>query len=69
MADYKFDRTAFEILTFEEADNRMNDHRHLSWKERLHLARHLISIAYGYLKQEEPQMDKTVFSMRKIHNA
>ena len=63
MKDYKFDRTAFEMLSFEEADKRTNDHRHLSAQERLQLARYLISIAYGYVNGSEPKMDKTVLSI------
>jgi hypothetical protein len=69
MSNFKFDRNAFTILSFEEADKATNDHRHLTWQERLRLARYLISIAYGYVNNEEPKMDKTAFSIRKIHNA
>ncbi|MBX9784742.1 MAG: hypothetical protein K2X48_15745 [Chitinophagaceae bacterium] len=66
--EYKMDRTAFEILSFEEADRRMNDHRNMNWQERLLLLRYLNSIAYGYANDEEPKMDKTVFSMGKSIN-
>jgi hypothetical protein len=69
MSEYKFDRNAFEILSFKEADERINSHRHLTWQERLRLARYLISISYGFVNGVEPRMDKTAFSMRKIKDA
>jgi hypothetical protein len=62
---YKLDRTAFEVLTFEEADIKMNNHRDMSWQERLQLLRYLNSIAYKYVNSTEPILDKTIFSARK----
>jgi hypothetical protein len=69
LPEYKMDKTVFETLTFEEADRRMNDHRHLTWQERILLLRYLNSIAYGYVNSEEPRMDKTIFSIGKIIDA
>lgn len=69
LPDYKMDRTAFEILSFEEADISMNNHRNMTWQERLLLLRYLNSIAYGYAGGEEPRMDKTIFTLGTIIHA
>ncbi len=63
---YKLDRTAFEVLSFEEADKKINDHHDMSWQERLQLLRYLNSIAYKYVNEEEPKLDKTIFIARKV---
>lgn len=66
---YKLDRTAFEVLTFEEADRKINDHSDMSWQERLQMLLYLNSIAYKYVNSEEPRLDKTIFSARKVMHA
>lgn len=63
---FKMDKTAFEMLSFKEADKKMNDYKNITWQERLLILQHLNSIAYGYVNSSKPQMDKTVFSARKF---
>jgi hypothetical protein len=66
MDPYKFDRTAFKIKTFAEADADNVD-LSLSLRERLQQAYYLISKAYGFDLNNPPRMDKTIFSYRKQH--
>ncbi len=66
MDSFKLDRNSFQILSFEQADKELNDHSSMDWKERLLLAQYLISIAYGYLNQDMPRMDRTHFQARKF---
>lgn len=66
MKDFKIDRTHFEILTFKEADRKINDHSAMSWKDRLVLLKYLNGIAFGYAGEDTPKMDKTIFSYRKL---
>lgn len=66
MKNYRLDRTHFEALTFEEADKNINNHKHMSWKERLQLLLYLNSIAYGYANNKTPKMDKQIFRARKF---
>ena len=68
MADYKFDRTAFRVLTFEEADAANVYNKNVSYSERLRQAYYLISQAYGFTMDNQPKIDKACFSSRKIHN-
>jgi len=63
---YKFDRTAFKIKTFAEADADNVD-LSLSLEERVRQAWYLISKAYGFDLDNPPRMDKTVFSCWKIN--
>ena len=66
MESYKLDRNSFQILSFEQADKELNDHSTMDWKQRLLLHQYLNSIAYGYLNQEIPRMDRTKFEARKF---
>lgn len=68
MADYKFDRTAFKIMTFEEADAANVFDKHVSYHERLRQAYYLISKAYGFSMSDQPKLDKGYFSCRKLNN-
>ncbi len=68
MADYKFDRTAFRIMTFEEADAANVYDKDISYSERLRQAYYLISQAYGFTIDNPPKMDKACFSKRKLSN-
>ena len=65
-SQYKLDRTAFEVLTFEEADRKINDHSDMSWQERLEMLLYLNSIAYKYVNEDAPKLDRTIFSARKV---
>lgn len=65
MSDYKFDRTAFKMQTFEEADRGNVFDKTVPPAERLRQAYFLILQAYGFSIDNEPKMDKTIFSSRK----
>lgn len=66
MADYKFDRTAFRIMTFKEADAANVYNKNVSYPERLRQAYYLISQAYGFSMTNQPKLDKTFHSSRKL---
>jgi hypothetical protein len=63
---YKLDRTAFQAMTFEEADDYQRDYRNYSVKQRLEVALYLTSIAYDFDINNPPRMDKTLFSKEKF---
>ncbi len=63
---YKLDRTAFQGMTFEEADNYQRDYKTYSAKQRLEIALYLTSIAYNFDIKNPPKMDKTTFSKEKL---
>jgi hypothetical protein len=64
---YRLDKTAFQAMTFEEADNYQRDYRNYSVIQRLEIALYLTSIAYNFDINNPPKMDKTVFSKEKLH--
>jgi len=66
MTDFKLDRNHFQILSFDQADKELNDHSSMDWKQRLLLHQYQNSIAYGYLNQEMPKLDRTVFQARRF---
>ncbi|WPQ66091.1 hypothetical protein SIO70_14610 [Chitinophaga sancti] len=66
MADYKFDRTAFRMMTFQEADAANVYNKNVSYPERLRQAYYLISQAYGFSMTNQPKLDKTFHSCRKL---
>ena len=63
---FRIDKTHFEILSYEQADKKINDHSDMTWQERFVLHQYLNSIAYGYAGHEAPAMDKTIFNCRKL---
>ncbi|MBO9573146.1 MAG: hypothetical protein J7497_13225, partial [Chitinophagaceae bacterium] len=68
MSDYKFDRNAFRMMTFKEADASNKFGKEVSYAERLRQAYFLISQAYGFSFQNPPKLDRTCFSSRKMNN-
>ena len=60
----KFDRTVFKAMTAEEANKEMQNHQHLSMKERLQLTMYLNSIAFNFPINNPPKLDRTVFEAR-----
>ncbi len=68
MNEYKLDRTAFKMQTFEEADMQYEYWKKQSIEERFRAAFYLNSIAYNFDLNKPPRMDKTAFSMRKLAN-
>ena len=68
MADYKFDRTAFRIMTFKEADAANVYNKNVSYSERLRQAYYLISQAYGFSMSDQPKLDKSYHFSRKLNH-
>ncbi len=60
---YKFDRTAFQAMTFEEADNHYGSWEHKSTDERLDAACYLICMAFQV--KPSTKLDRNIFSKRK----
>lgn len=65
---FKLDRSYAQVLSFQEADVEINDHSDMDWKQRFRLHQYLNSIAYGYVNEAPPQLDRTEFSARKQGN-
>lgn len=63
--NFRLDKTAFQVLSFEDADKEMNNAEGISYEERIKQWNYLMSVAYGFLNQPWPRMDKTVFELRK----
>lgn len=68
MSDYKFDRAAFKMQTFKEADKSNVFDKNVSYSERLRQSYYLISLAYGFSMSEQPRLDRNLFSYRKFSN-
>jgi len=68
MSDYRFDRTAFKMQTFKEAESADIFDRTVSYSERLRQACYLISQAYGFSMSDQPKLDRNCFSSRKLSN-
>ncbi len=58
---YRLDKTAFQAMSVEEADDYMRDYRLYHWKERLKVSFFLTGLAYGFDVNDPPKMDKTIF--------
>ncbi len=63
---FRLDKTAFQAMTVEEADDYQRDYKNHSVKQRLEIALYLTSIAYNFDINNPPRMDKTVFSKDKL---
>jgi hypothetical protein len=68
MDDYRFDRTAFKIQTLEEADQNSVFDKTVPYSERLRQAYFLIAQAYGFSMSDQPRIDKSCFSSRKLNS-
>lgn len=68
MSEYKFDRSVFRILTFQESDESNIFGKEISYAERLRQAYFLISKAYGFSMADQPKLDRNYFSMRKMNS-
>ena len=68
MADYKFDRTAFKMQTFKEAEQSTVFDKTIPYSERLRQAYYLIAQAYGFSMSDQPRLDKNCFSSRKSNS-
>jgi len=65
MKEYKLDRNHFEALTLQEVDEKWHDYWNLDWKERLKIVLYLNSIAFRYVREDPPVLDRTAFAARK----
>lgn len=65
---YKLDRTAFRVMTVEQAVTYQRDYSLESMEKRLEIALYLTSIAYNFDVNIPPKMDKSVFSVDSIIN-
>ena len=63
--NYRLDKTAFKIMSFEEADNYMRDYKKYTWQERLSISLYLTSIAYKFDLDNSPRLDKNFFRIIK----
>ena len=66
MKNYRLDKTAFKAQTFAEADADNLFAKEVPVGERLRQAYFLTLKAYGYSYNNEPKLDRTLFSMRKF---
>lgn len=66
--EYKLDRTAFSMGTFEDASNTVAYWRTHPITERLRAAWMLTCRAYGYTEDNPPKFDRTFFKMRKLED-
>jgi hypothetical protein len=66
MPDYKFDRSAFRMRTFKQADASNVFDKNVTLSERLRQAYYLISLAFGFTMDNQPKLDKGCFSIRKL---
>lgn len=65
---YRLDKTVFQAMTAQEADDYMRNYREYNWKERLKVAFYLTSLAYKFDINDPPKMDKTVCIALKQSN-
>ena len=63
--NYRLDKTAFKIQSFEEADDSMQDFSNFTCKEMLEIAFYLTSVAYCFDMEHPPRMEKNVFRIKK----
>jgi hypothetical protein len=61
---YKLNRSTFKAMTAEEASNHSDYYKKLDWKERFKIVMHLNSVAYKFVGELEPRMDRTVFKIK-----
>ncbi len=63
--NYRLDRTAFQALTYEDADKQINDSTNLSQEERINQFNYIMSVAYRFLNKPWPLMDRNAFEKIK----
>jgi len=64
MSSFKLDRTKFKAQTAKEAADHSSYYQSLTWQERLKIANYLNSIAFNYLENNPPRLDRTKFEAR-----
>ena len=68
-SNYRLDRTVFEAMSFAEADRQIRNSAGLTQQERINQFNYLMSVAYQFLGEGWPRMDRTVFEKIKRNNA
>lgn len=63
--NYKLDRTVFQALSFEEADKQINNSKTMSLEEKINHFNYLMSVAYRFLGEQWPPMDRLHFEKKK----
>ena len=63
---YRLDKTSFQAMTVQEADDYQRDYRIYSVEKRLEIALYLTSMAYQFDFHNPPRMDKTMFQTEKF---
>lgn len=61
----RLDKTVFQEQSFTEASDHQRIYKKMSDKEKARSFHHLVSVAYGFVNQDWPRMDKTHFEIRK----
>ena len=62
---FQFDKTAFQMLTVQEANAEMEDCTNTTAKERLQYSLYLTARAYGFDPDNRPKLDRTYFEIIK----
>ena len=62
---YRLDKTAFQAMTAQEADDYQRDYKHYTVQQRLEIALYLTGMAYNFDIKNPPRMDKTIFQTAK----
>lgn len=60
------DRTFFQAMTAQEADDYQRNYLSYPAEERLRIAMYLTAIAYNFDINNPPKMDRNVFSKEKL---
>lgn len=67
MKEYRLDKTAFKMQTFEEADMENIFKKDVPVEERLRLAFDLVCTIYGIKDDANLKIDRTFFLARKFN--
>lgn len=66
MKEFKLDRSAFKAQSIKEAAVHSEHYKNLSWQERLQISYYLNSVAFNYVIDCPPRIDKKKFSTRSL---
>jgi hypothetical protein len=61
----RLDKTAFSKQSFADAANHRQHYEQMSSPEKTKSFRYLMSVAYGFVGDDWPRMDKTAFQIRR----
>ncbi len=60
---YRLDKSVFQAMSFEEASKQINNSA--NWEDHINHFNYLMSVAYSFLGEQWPQMDRKVFKKIK----